>query len=133
MTFNAELMDNGETRLRFASADASVYIRTIAGEHGSWQNSHYHKTLQETYIVQEGWIAVAEIINEKMHLRIERQNSVFTSQPNIPHNLYLPSGAVIHTVKHGRVTPGDWYSSQALDELTKKLSEKMIISISKEA
>jgi hypothetical protein len=133
INFNTEVMDNGEQRFRLVSGDSSTYIRTIAGEHGAWQNSHYHKALKEIYIVQNAWIAVAELINNKMQLRIERENCIFVSRPSIPHNIYLPTGAVIHTVKYGNAEASDWHSSKDLDELTINLSEKQIIYIDEKA
>ena len=123
---NKQVMENGETRVRFMSADGSVYIRTEAGESGGWQNSHYHTNLVETYIVQKGWVGFAELIDGRFRLSVETENNIFTANPMVSHNLYLPANAVIHTVKHGRVKQDDWYESEALDALTKPLSEAQI-------
>lgn len=126
---NKEVMENGELRIRLTSADGSVYIRTEAGELGAWQNSHYHLALEETYIVQQGWMGVAELVAGQLSLRIEKETKLYTAKPMVPHNVYLPANAIIHTVKHGKVQQGDWYASKELDRLTKHLSETNIKEI----
>ena len=47
-------MENGEVRFRLIDKHGLGYVRTHAGERGSWQNSHFHLTHAETYIVQSG-------------------------------------------------------------------------------
>lgn len=126
ISFTKEVMINGELRIRLSSQDGSTYIRTEAGESGAWQNSHYHLELEETYIVQKGWIGVAELIDGVLSIRREKESGLFTIKPMVSHNLYLPANAVIHTVKHGKVKQGDWHESQELDALTKHLSERDI-------
>ncbi len=101
-----ELMENGERRFRLRKSDGTAYIRTEASTSGGWQRSHYHASVQETYIVQKGWMAFAELIEDALSLKIYRENESVTSRPNVIHNVYLPSEAVIHTVKHG-VADGD--------------------------
>ena len=50
-------MDNGEKRFRqICIKDKTAYIRAEGGKVGYWQNSHYHKTIREIYIVQKGSI-----------------------------------------------------------------------------
>jgi len=123
LSFNKEVMENGELRIRLSSQDGSAYIRTESGHSGAWQNSHYHIDLEETYIVQKGWIGFAELVGGNLLLTIRNENSSFTVKPMVSHNLYLPANAIIHTVKHGRAQQGDWYESKDLDVLTKHLSE----------
>jgi hypothetical protein len=130
ITTNHEVMKNGELRFRLNRNDGTAYILTIAGENGAWQNSHSHKQSQETYIVQTGWMAFAELKPGKAPLfRICEAGEVFTTTPGVPHNVYLPKGAVIHTVKHGDVIPDDWFACLELDEATKPLTEEAILSI----
>jgi len=108
-------MDNGERRLRLLKDDGTAYIRTEAVEESGWQNSHFHKTVRETYIVQTGWVAFAELVSSELVLRLLHPGDIVTTQPEVVHNVYLSSDAVIHTVKHG-VAEGD---DRHVDETTK--------------
>lgn len=118
-----EKMDNGELRFRLLCEDGSAYIRTVAGDQGAWQNSHYHQSVKETYIVQEGWMAYAEMREGALVGTVYVKDASVTTQPSIVHNVYLPEGAVIHTVKHGIALERDWHASEKFDEMTKNLSE----------
>jgi len=126
---NHEKMENGELRFRLMGKDGSGYIRTVAGKQGAWQNSHYHKQIMETYIVQSGWMALAELLNGKLKLHVLRPGEIVTTKPGVVHNIYLPKGAVIHTVKHGKCTAEDWNPSEEFDKQTKKISEKEIFQM----
>lgn len=126
ITTKHEIMDNGELRFRMLSDDGSAYIRTVAGDTGAWQNSHYHKQVKETYIVQEGWFAYAELIDGKLVGHVYERDGSVTTQPNIVHNVYLPKGAVIHTVKHGNTRDRDWWASEQFDRMTKNISEEVL-------
>lgn len=95
-------MENGEFRFRLKKSDGTAYIRTESDNVGAWQESHFHKHVQETYIVQRGWIAYAEVVGGKINLSVYCEGELFTTQPNIIHNVYMASHSVIHTVKHGR-------------------------------
>lgn len=94
-------MDNGELRFRLKKSDGTAYIRTEAGEHGAWQESHFHNHVNETYIVQSGWIAFAEQNGNDFQITLYRPGECFTTKPNIIHNVYMSANSVIHTVKHG--------------------------------
>jgi hypothetical protein len=118
-----EKMNNGELRFRLLCEDGSAYIRTVAGDQGAWQNSHHHKSVKETYIVQEGWMAYAEMREGVFIGTVYGKDASVTTQPGIVHNVYLPQGAVIHTVKHGIALDRDWHVSEEFDEMTKSLSE----------
>lgn len=122
-----EIMENGELRFRLLSEDGSAYIRTVSGDAGAWQNSHFHKQVRETYIVQEGWIAYAELINGVLVGHVYRKDETVTTQPNIIHNVYLPKGAIIHTVKHGNTKDRDWWASEQFDDITKNITEDVLI------
>jgi hypothetical protein len=117
-----ELMANGEQRFRLTSDDGSSYIRTVS-EVGGWQSSHYHVTLLETYILQAGNAALAELIDGKLDLNWLHPGDVRTMRPGVHHNVYMAPGAVMHTVKHGVGGSADWHASDALDALTKTLSD----------
>ena len=120
-------MDNGELRYRLVAEDGSSYIRTEASADGGWQNSHYHKSVSETYIVQAKWIALAERDGDDMRLWTMQAGDVYTTRIGVSHNAYLPSHAVLHTVKHGEGGEGgDWFSDPVLDSLTQHLSEAEI-------
>jgi hypothetical protein len=128
IVFPCDQMDNGENRYRLMKNgdDAGFgYILTeMPASGGAWQNSHYHKGVKETYIVQKRWIASAELVKGEVVIRIHRENDAFMTEPEVHHNIYMPSGAVIHTVKHGdcSIQP-DWFPSPVLDELTKQMGE----------
>jgi len=121
-------MPNGELRFRLVSRDGNDYIRTVASQTSGWQKAHFHRSLRETYIVERGWMALAEKNNAGMSLTIYRPNDVVTTTPNVVHNVYLPSQAVIHTVKHGAAGAGDWTEDAAFTEATSQLTESTILS-----
>jgi hypothetical protein len=121
-------MDNGEWRFRLLAGDGSAYIRTVAGPVGAWQNSHFHKTVLETYIVQRGWVALVEFVNGSLGWHVLRPGSVFTTSINVPHNVYMPGGAILHTVKHGSGEVDDWHAHAELDALTKPLTEDVVLT-----
>jgi len=121
-------MDNGELRYRLESKDGSAYVRVEASEAGGWQNSHYHKSVLETYIIQDKWAAFAELQGDDVLWRIMRPGDVYTTRREVSHNVYLPALAVIHVVKHGSSTElSDWFSDTALDMKTKHLSEEELL------
>lgn len=118
-----QCMDNGEFRFRLVAGDGSAYIRTVAGSRGAWQRSHYHNNLLETYIVQDGWIALVELVDDAPRHHILVPGTVFTTKPGVAHNVYMPAGAVTHTVKHGADGDADWHASPELDSLTRHVPE----------
>jgi hypothetical protein len=121
-------MDNGELRYRLVSNDGSAYVRTEASAVGGWQNSHYHKSVLETYIIQNGWAAFAEFFGDDVRLWIMQPGDVYTTQVGVPHNIYLPAHAVTHVVKHGHNGQiDDWFADPSLDEMTKDLTEAEIL------
>lgn len=122
-------MDNGELRYRLMAADGSAYVRTEASSVGGWQNSHYHKAVLETYIVQKGWAALVELERGELCWQVMKPGDVYTTRPEVSHNVYLPAAAVIHVIKHGGTgTGGDWFSDEVLDSKTKHLPEVKILS-----
>jgi hypothetical protein len=121
-------MANGELRFRLMANDGSGYIRTIAPATGAWQNSHYHQAVLETYIVQRGWIGFVELISGEAVWAVITAGEVYTTRPHIPHNVYMPANAILHTVKHGEVAgQPDWYESADLDAVTKTVTEAEVI------
>ena len=129
ITFQHEKMQSGELRFRLVSEDGSSYTRTVNPNHGVWQNSHYHQSIKETYIVQKGWVAVASLIDDVLSLEIANTGDTFAVQPLIIHNLYLSADSVIHTIKQGISASNDWFGDYALDKATKHLSEEGIKQI----
>jgi len=117
-TYHQE-MDNGQFRFRLLKSDGTAYIRTEAGLTGAWQSSHYHKTVKETYIVQWGWIAYAELIKGERKISLYHAGELFTTQTCVIHNVYMPAKAVIHTVKHGDAALED----RIVDETTKQFDK----------
>ena len=122
-----EKMENGELRFRLKSNDGSAYIKTVAGEKGEWQNSHYHKFLKETYIVQAGWMAIAKLINGKVCINLYRPGDVVTIEPFVIHNVYLAAKSIIHTVKQGVSGNDDWAPCGDMDKITRNLTEDDIL------
>lgn len=122
-------MPNGEYRFRLlCGQDKTAYIRTQAAEGGAWQQAHFHERVTETYIVQSGWMGACELTNGFYCYRIFRENEIFTTNIGVVHNIYLPSGAIIHTIKHG--PPGDTedrisgtVETDAMTSETQKLNE----------
>src|SRR6266702_377345 len=82
-------MPNGELRFRLKHADGTAYSRTEATDNGGWQKSHAHRSVRETYITQRGRMALAELIGEALRIRLFGPNEICTTEPNIPHNVYL--------------------------------------------
>ena len=122
-----ECMENGELRFRLLHVDGSAYVRTEAASSGGWQKSHVHQTVMETYIVQHGWMALAELINGQRVVRIFERGGIVTTRPGVTHNVYLPNDTVIHTVKHGHVSGADRErgpNGQAFDLITKELDSE---------
>jgi mannose-6-phosphate isomerase-like protein (cupin superfamily) len=124
-------MPNGELRFRLKHRDGTAYSRTEAAENSGWQNSHFHRSIRETYIVQRGRMALAELVVGALKMRVFGPGEICTTEPNVSHNVYLYRGSVIHTVKHGDGgDAADWQASPLLDELTAHLSETDILRLS---
>lgn len=123
-----EKMPNGELRFRLMSKDGSGYIRTVASKDSGWQISHFHKKVRETYIVQSGWMALVSLRGDDLVFQKLAKDAVATTEPLVPHNVYLPASAVIHTVKHGETGETDWEQFEKLDALTCHLNEDQILS-----
>lgn len=125
-----QIMDNEDKRFRLVNNDGSSYIRTEGSKNGSWQNSHYHKHLNELYIVEDGWIVYAELTDQGgLSLKLMEKNDSFIVSPLLHHNIYMSSLAVTHVVKYGGnngVEP-DWFPSPQLDRLTKDITESELV------
>lgn len=62
-------------------------------------------------------MALASLRNGRLRIERFNENDIVTTQPELPHNVYLPANAVIHTVKYGYARGKDWHESPGLDEL----------------
>jgi hypothetical protein len=125
-------MSNGEYRFRLIKNDGTAYIRTEASSNGDWQDSHYHNQVRETYIVQNGWMGYAEEIGGEPRYYIYREGQLFTTSPFIIHNVYLPAGAVIHTVKHGDGAGEKRLEDERTDRftaITRAVSEQKLLEL----
>ena len=138
MKFPANQMDNGEYRFRMMGPDNSGYIRTVMPETDKgWQNSHFHKGIYETIVVQKGWIGVVDLLPDGTRkVAVRKANDVWTSHPEHPHNIYMAAGAVTHCVKHGddvgnpAKNGADWYEAPAgFDAWSKSLTEEDIFRL----
>ena len=135
INFSGSRMDNGEYRFRLMAGEqfsSTGYIMTKMPDDivGAWQKSHYHEKLWETYIVQEGWIGYARLrdFEVKPELFLYRPEQIFSVPPGLAHNVFMPPGSLIHTVKHGDCSLAkDWHSSPRLDELLVGIGEQELI------
>ncbi|WP_087023132.1 cupin domain-containing protein [Thaumasiovibrio subtropicus] len=124
-----EQMENGEKRFRLVADNRSAYVMTCSSDKGAWQNSHFHHTLREIYIVQTGWIAVAIREQHRMTMRTYGEGEVITIEPGVIHNVYLSANVLIHTIKYGQGSMKDWVADAKLDSLSKGLDELDIHSL----
>ena len=115
------IMDNGEKRFRLIGGDGSSYIRTEASINSGWQNSHYHTTLKELYLIQKGSVIFAELINNKIHTKKYSEGEFFISQPMISHNVYMFPNTITHTIKFGDCSKPDWNEAKELDDIIKTI------------
>ncbi|WNS45327.1 hypothetical protein [Paenibacillus sp. MMS20-IR301] len=125
-----DLMDSGERRFRLnCAADGSSYCRTVASAEGAWQNSHYHNSVSELYVVQSGWMVYAELQQEELKLHLLAEGGSVTVKPLVPHNIYLSADSVIHTIKYGKAQDNDWHASPELDVLTRHLPPEQLLPL----
>ena len=124
---NHERMANGELRFRLMGQDGNGYIRTIAGDAGYWQKSHFHLKCRETYIVERGWMALAvpEASVGQARIQVFEVGQTFTTMIGEVHNVYLSAGAIIHTIKHGAATAAvaDWHAAPDFDNIVTRITE----------
>ena len=109
------IMHNGELRFRLIGSDGSAYVRTESSANSGWQNSHYHKTIKELYLIQMGWILFAELLNDKLVIKKYLPDEYCFSQPGVPHNVYMAPNTILHTIKFGDCEKTDWEKSERLD------------------
>jgi hypothetical protein len=126
-------MANGETRFRLIDGNGIGYVRTQAGIVGSWQNSHFHLAHSETYIVQKKWVVIATLsAQQSMELLKLEEGHVWTSAPNLAHNVFMSGGSITHTVKHGKGSRDDWFTNQEtdlLDQKSQSLTEQFLEAV----
>ena len=51
------------------------------------------------------------------------EGEFFVSHPMVPHNVYMFSNAITHTIKFGDCSKNDWNECKELDEKIKKITE----------
>ena len=130
ITTRHEETENSELRFRLEKSDGVAYIRTDASAQGAWQQSHFHATASETYIVQRGWIAHASLVHGVRQIMLIRAGELITTPPGIIHNIYMPPNAEMHTVKHGDASTGEAIRNDEtarFDISTQGLSENEIV------
>ena len=124
-----QVMQNGELRARMTAGDGAWgFIYTQASDDSGWQNAHYHMGVRETYIVLSGEMVFADQLGDERRVRKFGPGDVVTSEPTVPHNVWLSPGAKILTLKYGTAVGNplkggaDWYDADpAFDEWTKSL------------
>ena len=86
---------------------------------GAWQESHYHKEIFETYIVEIGSIVLATDKLQKPVSFIKLlPGAIYTITPLEIHNIYMSPHSVIHTVKHNtKSETGDWHAAPQFDQV----------------
>ena len=109
-------MDNGELRFRLTSERGSSYILTQSTAKNGWQNAHVHYRKNEFYLVEEGSVLIARLVDGELKIdKLEKHDSLHIP-PNIPHNVLMSEGAILHTVKYGSQDE-DWNPCPELDRL----------------
>lgn len=123
-----EEMPNGERRFRLGRESGGGYVLTLSGKRGAWQNSHFHKHISEFYLVESQWLAMAflDVDDKSFKLSFLRQGESCLIKPYVPHNVFMPSGGTVHTIKMNSVVVGDWFPSCELDAITKLISERQL-------
>ncbi len=115
------IMDNGERRFRqVCLKDKTSYIRAESGDKGYWQNSHYHRTIKELYIIQKGSILLAKYAHGKLEIKKVNEDEYFVIGPNTPHNIYMFPNTITHTIKYGKINDNDWIPYEELDNVIKQ-------------
>lgn len=111
-------MENGEYRYRLLSkVDGSAYVRTEVTGNGSWQKSHFHKNVKETYIIERGKVIFFEKKDNIIKNKTLLSGDIITTEPYISHNLYVFAGAIFHTVKHNsKSLDADWFPDLEMDK-----------------
>ena len=127
INIKCNIMDNDEKRFRLIGSDNSTYIRTEASRTGGWQNSHYHKTIKEFYLVQKGAIILVELKNNEVFTKKLLEGDSFITEPNIPHNVFMFPNTITHTIKFGDCTNPDWNEYKKLDEIVKDINWKELL------
>ena len=72
-------------------------------------------------------MALATLENGAQTIARHGQNELVVVPPRVPHNVYLPSGAKIHTVKVGSKRPDDWISEPELDAMVLGICEAELL------
>jgi|GEM_PF-524877 len=131
---SASLMEDGEIRIRMLDVkDNSGCILTMrpGGSGGAWQNSHSHTNFTELYMVQSGWMGYGVLQpGGTVSFEVYREGQFFLTRKNEAHNIYLPEGARIYTIKYSDAEVGkDWSASPELDRLTKDVSEEELLRL----
>lgn len=117
------MLNGGEKRFRqICLRDNSAYIRAEGKDIGYWQKSHYHKWAKEFFVIQKGAVLVAQYINNEVKIKKYSEGQVFTTEPNVPHNIYMYPHTVSHTIKFGKSDEYDWESFELLDEKIKEMN-----------
>ena len=109
-------MDNGEKRFRLVSEHGSSYILTQNNVKNCWQKSHVHYHKKEYYIVEQGFVLIARMIDGKIEMDKLCENDSFSVPSGVAHNVLMSDNAILHTVKFG-ATEDDWNSCEELDAL----------------
>lgn len=120
---NFRTMPNGEVRLGLVADDGSAYTRTISAA-DAWQNSHYHLSYTEIYVVQTGCVVLATLVDEALALTIYEAGQHFIVPAGMAHNIFQTKDAVTHNVKFGGDDLTDWHAVATLDDLVQALTKK---------
>lgn len=109
-------MDNGELRFRLVSEHGSSYILTQSTAKNGWQNAHVHRLKDEFYLVEEGVVLVARLIDNELKLDKLCKMDTMHIPPNVPHNVLISDNAVLHALKFGAQAE-DWTPCPELDRM----------------
>jgi len=129
-----ENKETGEKRYSVEMPGGSKWIWTVAGEYGGWQNAHFHKGVEETYVVQSGVVAFATEMSGNMYIDYYDCGGLIRSQLDEHHNVWMAPGAIVHTVKTGdpvgnpdNKSNSDWWPAPGLDAWSKAMPDEAAI------
>ena len=132
-----EYMPNGEKRKRLKISDKLVFSYTSTQDDYGWQNAHYHKHAEETYLVLRGEILVVMKKNNIVKFKQLRPGNRITIPAGVKHNVHVGKNTLFYVSKKSKKNLNeDWYSASKLDTYSKEINEiadykKLSIKISK--
>lgn len=129
----AKVTEDGEKRAALRLDDGSSVTLTHRGGKSGWQDAHVHYAVIEHYLVLSGWMGLAIHIKGAGLKYVARYTPAggFVAIPDgVPHNVYLPQGTVISTVKQvlSQGYGADWEADPALQRFCDEVDERALLT-----